>query len=74
MFSYRMLGLISYLIFAGEGLVVLASAKHTEGCGFDSRTGKFHDFFCSGVSCAGIGLCCLNLFVTLCVIKLIPFM
>ena len=50
---------------AGTGLIVWASALHAEGRGFKSRAGTFPDFCCRGICCAGVGLCCLCLIVTL---------
>ena len=49
------------------GLMVWPSALHTEGCGLESRTGTYPVFFCRGICCAGVDLCCLHvsLIVTL---------
>ena len=44
------------------GLMVWAYALHTEGCWFD--------FFCRGICCRGVDLCCVSLIVTLWVGKL----
>ena len=46
------------------------SALHAEGCGFESHADTFPVFFCWGICCAGVDLCCLSLIVTLWVGKL----
>ena len=56
--------------FKPLGLMVLASALHAEGRGFESRAGTFPDFFCWGICCAGVDLCYLSLIVTFWVGKL----
>ena len=42
-----------------------ASAMYAEGRGFESHAGIFPDFFCRGICCAGVDLCCLSLIITL---------